>query len=89
MLSAELGVYVILPLVTQIESGDVPDCESFAVVIRSRFDSVVVDSDTTVRVAESHVEGEIILEGVVCGGEIELGEGSVVDVEFGDVGPED
>ena len=58
-------------------------------IIRSRFDSVVVDSDTTVRVAESHVEGEIVEEGLVCVVEIELGEGSIVDVEFGDVRTED
>lgn len=56
--------------------------ESLAAVERACLDYVVVNPDPLVGVANRHVEGEIVQERVVGGGEIELGEGGVVDVEF-------
>lgn len=43
---------------------------------------VVVDADALVGVADDHIEGEVVVEGVVGGREVELKEGSSVDVEF-------
>ncbi|CAH9071589.1 unnamed protein product, partial [Cuscuta epithymum] len=56
-------------------------------VERRGFDRIVVDADPFVRVPDGHVDGEVVAEGVV--GEVELGEGGVVDVEFELVRAED
>lgn len=63
--------------------------ESLAGVDGAGLDGVVVDADPLVGVADGHVDGEVVEEGVVTGGEVELGEGGVFDVEVDGVGSED
>jgi len=79
----EGGVLVVLVERTQCQ---VP--EQNILVQRERFDLIVVDADPAVRVADRHVESEVIVESVV-GGVVEAREGGVCDVEFDHVGAHD
>ena len=72
---------------TLIESGQLDGIKSLTFVENPSFDTVVVNADALIRVSDGHVEGEIVVE-IVVGGEIELGESSVGDVELDLVGSE-
>nr|GMD92050.1 vacuolar protein-sorting-associated protein 33 homolog [Ipomoea batatas] len=76
-------------LVALVERFEILGAKPLALVERGGFEVVVVDADALVGVADGEVEGEVVVEGAVGGGEVELGEGGVVHVEFDLVGAED
>lgn len=51
------------------------------------FDVVVVNAEPSVGISDGHVEGKIVIKGVVV--VVELGEGGIGDVEFDFVGADD
>lgn len=55
---------------------------------RNRFDAIVIDSDSSVRVSDGDVDCEIVVESVVFG-EIELREGSIGGDEVDNVRTDD
>jgi len=77
---------VLVPLVKRRRSLGV---ESLALVVSVGLDAVVVDADALVGVPDGDVEGEVVVERVVGGGEVELGERGVGDAELHLVGAEE
>ncbi|KAF8395455.1 hypothetical protein HHK36_019401 [Tetracentron sinense] len=78
-------VSLLMSLIKRIQSRI---SEDFAIVKSSSFDAIIVNTDSLVGVPDSDVEREIVVKDVVVG-EIELGKGSVYDMEFDLVGAED
>lgn len=76
-------------LVALVERGQLLGIEPGVLVDGPGLDAVVVDADPLVGVAYGDVDHEVVVEGAVVVGEVELREGSVVDVELDLVGAED
>nr|GMD89721.1 hypothetical protein SOVF_158540 [Ipomoea batatas] len=89
VIAPERGAEVGGVLVALVEGFEILGAKPLALVERGGFEVVVVDADALVGVADGEVEGEVVVEGAVGGGEVELGEGGVVHVEFDLVGAED
>ncbi|KAA8516802.1 hypothetical protein F0562_017088 [Nyssa sinensis] len=77
---------VLVTLIKWLQGGD---GEALVFVESSGFYAIVVYADALVWVPDGHVEGEVVVEGVGGGGEIELSEGSVGDMKLHLVGAED
>lgn len=55
---------------------------------RNRFDVIVIDTDSPIRVSDGDVDGEIVVKCVVVG-EIESGKGCICDGEVDDIRTDD
>ena len=58
-------------------------------VVSNGFDAVVVYANPSVGVSDGDVEGKVVEDSVVSGGEIKLRERGICDYEFGLFGKED
>lgn len=88
MLSIEKGAQDTRVLVPLVERRQIHRVKSLVLVVRIGLDGVVVYPNPLVGVSDGDVERHVVVERVV-GGEIELRERGVCDVELEVVGAED
>ena len=86
MRSFELCSQIAGVLLSLIELGQFHGLQPLALVVSASFDSVVVDSDALVRIANRQIHRQIVVRGAVV--DVELGERGLGDVKFDSVGAE-
>lgn len=89
LLPLEHGLQGAGVLVRLIEGIQFHGLKPLALVERTGLDPVVVNPDPLVGVPDGHVEGQVVVEGVVVGGQVELSQVGAVGVELDLVGAED
>lgn len=82
---------VLVALVKRYRIGQSHETKLLLSIGSRHFDPMVIHASPYARVSDGDVEGEVVVEStsVVVGGEIELGERSIGDSEFGVLGKED
>lgn len=88
ILPFENWVQQIRSLMPGIKPGQLNTLEPLTFILRSSFNLVEVNTNPLVWVSDRHVEGKVVVEGVVVGGVVELGKRGVDDMEFDEIGTE-
>lgn len=76
-------------LVSLVEGSESLGIETLILVVGVGLDAVVVNADPLIGVPDGDVKRQVVVEGVVVGGVVELGERGVRHVELDLVGAEE